>query len=303
MDEKTTAVKPVQKWADRIRVLGPALECVQEMTGGTLGKLPDFFKVSDLPKTAEESAAIDEVVAAMNVFRCSFCGLPPVDFSPDRVHILSQEEFRKKISPERFQGKAWCGHIYLWRGWPLWMLQAILAHELFHAVSYLWFDLTQPGTVTADGLRLPALFMRRAGLVLVDPSYGTLLPHFHGLNEGATETAAIAIRNIIARRTRLLDEAGKRSIIDFVTSPPLVAFTDRLITIAAGPRADVMGTMKELFLDCLNGTDGFLAQLDARLPGATEVLRRTGARPQELLPAAEELGFTDLVEPLRHYCE
>lgn len=304
MTDKTAADMKDRKWVDRIRVIDVDSGGIVDAPVDSLGPPPDRFSVQDLVKTAEELAAIDEIEAAFNVFLCSFCGLPPVRFDPERIHVLSEAEFKAKVGGAhsgRFQGKSWFGHVYLWRGWPLWMFQAILAHELFHDISYAWFDIRTKPETTVDGLKLPSLLPRRMGMVLIDPSYRTLLPHFHGLNEGTTETAAMAIRQLVSRRSRLLDEAGRQTLMNFTVSPPLAAFTDRLVNTAVGGPDDAFATMKKLFLDCLQGTDNFLAQLEARLPGATERLRRTGARPDELLPAAEELGFADLAEAIRPY--
>ncbi len=296
---------PVEKWADRIRfVSGDGEEC--DLHGGILGPLPDIFHLPGLPKTAEEAADIAEVVAALNGLRRSLCGLPPLAFSADRIHVATEEEFSAKITlpGRRFEGKSLLGHAYLWRGWPRHEFQAILAHELTHAASYLWLDYRDRPVVTAGGLTLPRILLRRQGLVLIDPSFGTLLPHFHGLNEGATELFAIAVRQSLARDSKTLDAAARRSLAGFLTSPPLIAFADRLVRTAAdGDDAGIMPALKTLFLDLFGGTDRFLSQLEARLPGATEVLRRTGARPPELLAAAEALRFDQLAGFIRPYCK
>lgn len=306
MSKTTVNEGAVSKWADRVRLIDSATGQILESSGDVLGPPPERFLVQDLPKTAEETAAIGEVVDALNEFLSSCCGLPPVRIDPDRIHVLSKEEFQGSVGGAqsgRFQGKSWFGHVYLWRGWPLWIFQAILAHELFHDVSYSWFDIRTKPETTADGLRLPQFLPRRKGLILIDPSYHTLLPHFHGLNEGATETAAIAIRQIIARSSSLLDDDDRESIKSFTISPPLLSFTDQLVMSAVGAGGSIGDTLRRLFRDCLLGTDDFLGQLEAQLPGATEILRRTGARPEELLPAALELGFGAVAKSILPYVE
>lgn len=299
-DKKTADMAPVERWVDRVRYVDENFQCLYDRDGSVLGALPDRFRVVDLPKTAGETAAIEETVAALNEFRLILCGLPPVKFDLARVHILTKEEFRAKISPARFQGKSDFGHVYVWRGWPLPVFLALLAHEMVHAVSYTWFDISQPGTV-AYGLRVPSILPRRQGMILHDPSYHTLLPHFHGLNEGATETAAMIIRSRLAANTRLLDDAGRKVLVDFVSSPPLVGFTERLAQTAAGPAGDTIEPFRKLYVDCFTGTDEFLKMLEPRLPGATEVLRATGAQPHELAAAADKLGWTAFAAAIRKY--
>jgi len=299
-NQKTAGLEPVERWADRIRYMNAAYECLLDADGSILGPLPDRFQVADLPKTSEETAAIGEAIGALNEFRRILCGLPPVIFPQSRVHILSKEEFRAKIAPVRFQGRAYFGHVYLWRGWPLPVFQALLVHELVHAVSYLWLDLTEAGAV-AGGQKLPPILPRRQGLILIDPSFNTLLPHFHGLNEGATETAAMIIRRLVASRTRLLDDAGKQALSKFVCSPPLVGFTERLVQIAAGAAGETLDPYRKLYIDCFTGTDEFLKMLESRLPGATEVLRATGAQPHELAAAADKLGWAAEAAHIRQY--
>ncbi len=302
---KTTANEgAASKWVDRVRLIDPATGEIAEASGDVLGPPPERFGVQDLAKTPEELAAIEETVAALNEFLRAFCGRPAVTVPPDLIHVLSTEEFRAKVGvarPESALGKSWYGHIYLWRGWPLWLFQAVLAHELFHNIAYHWLDVRTRPETTRDGIKLPLVLERRMGLILRDPSYGTLLPHFHGLNEGATEMAAIAIRQIIARNSRLLDDEGRRSITAFNISPPLLGFTDQLVTRAAGAEAGIGDVLRRLFRDCLQGTDEFLGQLEKQLPGATEILRRTGARPEELLPAALELGFGQVAKSILPY--
>jgi hypothetical protein len=299
-DKKTAGMAPAERWVDRVRYVNETFQCLYDEDGSILGPLPDRFQVVDLPKTTEEKIAIEEAVAALNEFRRILCGLPPVIFPESRVHILTKDEFRSKVAPNRFHGKAHFGHVYLWRGWPMPVFQALLAHEMVHAVSYLWFDISKPGTV-AYGLELPPILQRRQGLILTDPSYHTLLPHFHGLNEGATETAAMIIRSRIASGTRLLDDAGKRVLSKFVASPPLVGFTERLAQIAAGPGGDTLEPYRKLYIDCFTGTDEFLKMLESRLPGATEVLRATGAQPHELAAAADKLGWPAVAAAIRKY--
>jgi len=306
MEKTHAAGTPADKWVDRIRLIDVDTGEIHEATGDLLGPAPERFGVRALFKTPPEQAAIEETVAALNEFLVSFCGREPVTVDPERIHILTREEFCAKVGvarPDTALGKSWFGHVYLWRGWPLWLFQSVLAHELFHNIAYFWVDVRTKPETAADGLRLPIFLQRRMGLVLRDPSFHTLLPHFHGLDEGATEMAAIVIRQIIAKKSRLLDDEGRRSIKAFMFSPPLTAFADRLVTAAVGAGGSIMETLKKIFLDCLNGTDDFLAQLETRLPGATEVLRRTGSRPDELLPAAEELGFSDLDAIIRPYID
>ncbi len=301
MGEDRDTTDPVEKWADRVRFITGEQEC--DMHRNMLGKMPEIFRVTDLPKTEEESADIAEVVAALNAMRRSLCGLPPLVIADERVHITAPEEFRAKIAPGgRFQGKSLLGHVYLWRGWPRHEFQALLAHELAHAASYLWIDIRDEIGTTPQGLVLPKVLLRRQGMVLIDPSFNTLLPHFHGLNEGATELFAIAVRQSLAQTSTTLDAAARRSLASFVSSLPLLAFTDSLVQAVAGGEGNTMPTLKTLFLDYFAGTDRFLAALEARLPGATEVLRRTGARPKELLPAAERLGFERTAAVIRLFC-
>ncbi|HTM67924.1 MAG TPA: hypothetical protein VL426_01355 [Candidatus Binatia bacterium] len=303
MDATSKGPVPAAKWADRIRIFSGSPAQAVEMTPEELAQpLPDPYRVIDLEKTDEESAAIGEIVAAVNDLRRLFCGYGPLAIAEERVHILSEEEFHAKIAPSRFQGKSRFGHVYLWRGWPLSDLMALLAHELMHDVSYLWIDFWAPGAVSADGVRWPPFVERRQGMVLIDPSYGTWLPHFHGLNECVTETSAVLVRKMAAGRTRLLDAAGRERLAKFVTSEPLLAFTDALIAASAGPGGDTVAAWTALFRDNLAGTGEFLRLLDARLPGATEVLRATGARPTELLPAAEKLGLESAATLIRLYC-
>jgi hypothetical protein len=299
-DQKTADSAPVERWVDRVRYMNAAYECLLDTDGSILGPLPDRFRVADLPKTPEETAAIDEAIGALNEFRRILCGLPPVIFPQSRVHILSKEEFRSKISPARFQGKVEFGHVYLWRGWPPPVFLALLTHELVHAVSYLWLDLNEAGTIVG-GQKLPRILQRRQGLILIDPSFNTLLPHFHGLNEGATETAAIIIRHMVASRTKLLDAASQATLSKFICSPPLVHFTERLAMLAAGAASDTIGVYRKLYVDCFTGTDEFLKALEPKLPGATEVLRATGARPDELAVAADKFGWADDAARIRQY--
>jgi len=300
METTTNEAKPVERWADRIRLLDANAACQADVSGERIGPLPEQFRVKDLLKTAEEIAVIGEVTAALNDFRRIVCGLPALTFAPERVHLLAADAFDVNGAPGRFQGKAWLGHVYLGRGWPLWLFQALLAHEMFHAMSYLWVDFCPQGATTDLGLKLPYAVLRRGGMLLIDPSYGTMLPHFHGLNEGVTETAVTVICRMMAAKTKLHSEEDKRKLAGFVNSLPLVSFVDKLVEIVSSPAPDTMDAFRTLLLDNFNGTDEFLKRLEPRLPGATERLRRTGARPEdELIPAAEDLGLADLADDIR----
>jgi len=287
-------------WANRVRMMVGEPEVAHD-AGELTDSLPDFYRVTDLPKTDFELAAIDEIMETINLFRGAVCGLPAATFSPERVHVITDEEFRKRISPIRFEGKILLGHVYLRRNANQQMFIAILAHELLHALSYLWLDLRDKARINEDGLKLAKLMIRRAGMVLIDPSYHTLLPHFHGLNEFAAEQGAIAVRQIMAKQTDLLDSKGKLELANFITSPPLLTMFDRLVRIAAQPSQDTVAVQQKLFVDLFTGTDEFLAALEVNLPGATEVLRRTGARPFELLNAAKELGLAKEAELIKQF--
>lgn len=304
MGDQGKAGKPAEKWADRIRFISGSPETALEADEADIGALPDVYRCSDeRPKTAEEVAAIADVTVALNDFRRMMCDLAPLAFPPERVHILGHDEFQTKIGHGRFSGKSILGHVYLERGGPTHLLMALLAHEMTHAVSYLWLDVRDKDAVTVDGLRLSRVLMRRTGLALIDPSYGTLLPHFHGLNEGATEMAACIIRRLAAANAVNLNKTGKRSLIGFVSSPPLMAFIERLIAVACGVAGDRVAMSRKLFTDLFAGTDKFLHSLEANLPGAIEVLRATGQTPMELLAAAAKLGFDKEAEFIRTFCE
>jgi hypothetical protein len=182
--------------------------------------------VTDLAKTPEESAAIAETVAALNEFRRIICGLPSLAFPAGRVHVLSEQEFRAKVPVPNRPGmycKADNGHVYLLRGLPTPIFMAALAHELFHAVSYLWLDLWDRSATPCDGIKWPSMTIRRYGMILRDPSFDTWLPHFHGLNEMVTELASMTIRQMVASRTTLLDDAGKRVLAGMVFSESILA--------------------------------------------------------------------------------
>ena len=292
--ETPAVVGQPEKWADRIRLFSTDSPEPQELGPEDAGPLPDAYGVTDLEKTETEVQAINEVVAGLNELRRVLFGDAPLAFSAERVHLVTPEEFQAKIAPSRrFKGKAMYGHVYLWRGWPVADLQALLAHELTHAVSYLWLDVHQEGADAGDGIKWPPITMRRNGLVLIDPSFGTWLPHFHGLNEGVTETTAMMIRRIVAAKSLLLDEGGRKHLSSWTSSPPLVKFMDTLVATAAGPDGDSVATWKLLIRDLLTGTDEFLPLLETKLFGSTHILRCTGATPLELLAAVKKLGFED----------
>src|SRR3989344_2276800 len=296
---------PVEKWADRIRIFdGSPAQAVEVGAADLSVRLPDLFQVRDADKTAGAQTAISETVAAINELRRIFGGFGPLKISEVRVHILDEAECQNKISPGRasVQGRSRFGHVYLRRSLPLADFMAVLAHELLHDISYLWLDCWKPGAVSADGIRWPPFVERRQGMLLIDPSYGTWLPHFHGLNEAVTETAAMLVRGLMVDRTCLLDDTGKQRLKTFVSSQPLVALMDCLLATTAGPGGDAIAVWNTLFRDFLTGTDEFLLLLEKRLPGATEILRATGARPEELLPTAEKHGLTDIVPLIRQFC-
>jgi len=280
-----------------IRSVEPRLEIVL----GEAGPLPDVYGVTDLPKTEEETAAIAEVVEALNWFRRFVCDLPPVRFAPEMVHVLTPEEYRTKVVPERFQARTWLGHVYLWRGWPPPVFQAILANIMVQASACLRLDLNGPAA--AQGEKGRRSWLRRSGLVTFDPGQKDARPHFHGLSQGAAEYIAMCLRQRLARQSRLLDEAGKKTVAGFMTSPPLAYFTERLIMTASGTSVrGSVGTAAGLFLDYFHGTDVFLGKLEGRLPGATEILRHGGATPVELSSTADKLGFGDTAAFIRQFC-
>ncbi|MFA6604087.1 MAG: hypothetical protein WCT10_04630 [Patescibacteria group bacterium] len=294
MENTTSVAAPQDKWADRIRLFSGSPAQAAEWKTEEAYALPDPLHVRDLPQTEIEIAAIGEVTAVLNDLIKIMCGLGPFIFSADRVHILDAAEFQAKVGRGRFSGRSRLGHVYLERDQSTANFMGLLAHEMFHAVSYLWLDLWEAGAVSADGTKWPRVTIRRSGMTLIDPSYGTWLPHFHGLNEMVTELTAVIVRQLLAPKSFLLDAAGRKQLGSLVCSPPLVAFANRLVGTVAGPGNDHAPAARTLISDCLLGTDVFLGLLEAKLPGATDILRCTGARPDELRTAAERLGFADL---------
>ena len=303
MTSTASAAVPKEKWADRVRIFSGSPARPRELGQDEISALLDCSGLPELanPKTEIETAAIAEVAAALNEYCQIMCGLGQLAFPAERVHLYSEEDFAKK-SGGRFDGKGSLGHVQLRRGWPMADLLALLAHEMFHAVSYLWLDLWEPDAVSCDGIKWPFMTQRRAGMVLIDPSWHTWLPHFHGLNEGVTEMSAMVVRQMIAKRSKLLDEAGRQRLARFVVSDPLVAFTERLLAVASGPGHDTIAALRLLVGDCLKGTDEFLTLLETKQPGATAILRCTGATPRELAVAATSLGFSDLARAISACC-
>ena len=273
-----------EKWANEVRVTAATPERETALRQEYSGPLQEPYGVLDTEKTQMEIDAVGETARAVNDFLQLFCGLPPLGFSPDRVHIIPREQFAAKVS--KFgQGKTMLGHIYLWQGLPVTDLISCLTHEMVHAAAYLSLVVRE-----VDGRR--QITCRRMGMLLADPTYGLNLPHFHGLNEAVTETAAVGVRHVLAARLpHLLGPDQQHSLCATVHYECAVTLIDRIVAKLAGNGSETNEIWKTLFLDHIKGTDAFLALLDARLPGATDVLRCTGARPDEVAPALEKLGF------------
>ncbi len=305
MEAARKEVGSAVKRVDRIRIISGAPAQCHELTGGDLAMdMPDVYRVHDLVKTDEEKSAIGECVAAINRLRSIFGGFDPITVPEERIHIVSEEEFRTRVAANQplAEAKTRINHVYMARGRPLVEFQATLVHELLHAISYLWLDFHEPDAITDDGIDWPPIIIRRQGMELIDPSYGTWLPHFHGLNEGVTETAAVLARKMMADESRLLGAADRELMRHLESYGPLVPFIDLLIAKAAGSDSDAIAAWSLLFRDYLTGTDAFLQKLEERLPGATNVLRCTGAMPHELLPAAERLGLAEMAQLIRLFC-
>jgi hypothetical protein len=299
--EEGNAKAPKESCADLIKVFTKRSDEPMVVGREDPIMLPDLCGVVDLKKTPQEETQISETVEAINVIRQRL-KLEPRLFSLERVHVLSPEEMYSKVVPTRFAGKALYGHVYLLRNESPVDFQAILAHELTHALSFSWLELHHDGAEAWPGERWPPVCSRRTGLALIDPSYGTWLPHFHGLNEGVTESVALMARGILSNRSKVLGEQEKQRIVRWMSSPPLVKFIDELVLLVAG-EGDSVPVWSVLAKDLFAGADEFLKLLEVKLPGATERLRRTGARPPELLAAAVDLGLDGLSVYIAKYCK
>jgi hypothetical protein len=290
-----TDKKSGEFWANRVRVFSAQPERLLRESDWRK-PLPNVYGLEGRMKSRFEITALQATLLGVNQFRRATCFLPDEAFSLKRLHILSEQECASSIGGPTIGGKCVLGHVFVRDNFDPEIFIAILCHELLHALSYYWIDIRPKSIVTADGLKIPFFLQRRHGMLLIDPSFGTMLPHFHGLNEYATEHAAIVVRNVIARKTQLLDEGQKKILRSFVSSPPLLQFFSDLITMAVPNEKQQAAFHCVLYADYFQGTDNFLQMLEKDIPGVTEVLRRTGAKPAELFKAAEELGMTKTAE-------
>jgi hypothetical protein len=298
MDRREKDVPGHEKWVDEVIVKAAAPGRERVLRDICSGPAPDPYKVVDLAKTPEESRAIGEVVAAANALRTKTCGLPVLAFSPARVHVLRREEFRGKVSM-RADGKTMMGHIYLWRGLPRHIFYACLAHEMIHAFSFLRLTVKDPLVVPPGSEPDAPVSFSRYGMLCSDPVHGLRLPHFHGLNEAATEACAIGVRAYAADRSAVLDGAEKEALARVVFYEEVFTLVEHIVRRAAGRAGDPMAFWRLLMRDHLTGTDTFLAAVEPSFPGTTEVLRGTGSGPEEVAVAADRLGLTDLASTIR----
>lgn len=287
-------IVPEEKWADDVFVHSDDPDDLPRVAAILDGGIPDFHGIRDVDqaKTAEETAAVKEVTAAINVFRAQL-GLDMIGFDPDRCHLLTETDYEAHVSHSLPGSTAMAvyGHCYLTRPNDLSELVIDLTHEMSHAIAYLAIDvICRPG-------RKPLLFFYRNGYLRQRRHDGRII--MAGLNEAATEIMAINLRDIIRQGSRVLDDEGAKRISGLITSyfPQVRLITDLINDLM--DNAPDEQPLKEFFLGYLTGENRFLRRLAAAYPGILQALCRMDQTAQSAIAVAERFGLPDTAEEIR----
>jgi len=292
-DDSAVPTAP-ERWFDRLEIRVRD-EAFAERIGKQLAEgPPDAFGVTDLPKNGLElkliALAADAVAAVLADYGAA-PSRPPL--SPDRVHILSAEEFAARIGP-RTGGKTQYGHAYLRRNDDWIKFLRILTHELTHRSAFLSIVVTEgpadePGEDCA--LILPTgVGLGRAGL----PPKREL--SFDGLDEAVTEILAREARKRLARTIAGMNAAQRDDLAENIFYPGPIMVTAKLIEAVAGGTQDFRGIRTMLVQDYVSGEARFLDRLAEQDEAAYQAVRTMGPTHADAIQAARRLNWPVLAE-------
>jgi hypothetical protein len=280
-----------EKWADRVYARVSDRELV-ELSKSFLGPVPDHHRTRDLEKNAFERQAIEECLLALgDLF--AWVGVEPISISPERIHVLTDEEFETKVDAKAI-AKTEFGHVYLRRTSDDERFVHDLTHELGHLASFWALQLRREGPDS----RTYRISLRRLGLLSNAGRPGGHGMRFHGLDEGVTETFAHDLRRRLVSRAGCLVERLRKRLLSHWSYWPHVRLVEKLIEVVAPAPEERGDARRRLFVDHLKGSYGFLKELQRKRPGSIRIVSRMGRYPVDAYAAARQLGFDDLADDL-----
>ncbi len=287
-------IKPPSKerWADRIIVRVNAPEETARIMAKLSGPLPDCYEVgpNELQKTGFEIEAIKQIAALMDIMLRSV-SLPPRGITRNRIHILEPAMYRLTLGA-RDDAKTVLGHTYITRVLDPAAEMFLLTHELAHLASYLSVI-----CISDDTRHL--VTWKRSGYAVQTHSRGFA---FSGLNEAAAEIVAGLIRDMLVRKSGLLNKSAKKILSSGYIYAPQVRIVQTLVQrISEHEDIDNSEPLMSVISGFLTGCPTFLRQANRTIPGASAILRTMGDDPMSAANAACALGLHEIADDIYDY--
>ena len=279
-----------QYWLQRVLVRGARDEETAMRVRNTMMRcsLPATYRLPELEKTSDELQMIHDAFGAMQAVLADV-GLPPRFVTPERVHVLGDDAFKKGFG-EKVIGKTSYGHVYLMRNslQPMSFMH-VLTHELAHAAGDKAIEITVP----KDDCDLEYMRLWRVGLA-VAPSFSRKMFCFHGLNEAVTEIIAKRARQHLVARACASGTGIARAFLAEGSYREQVALVRRIIDDVAATSGTPPSRLTDLLCgDYFSGTNRFLHLLSRKRRGAVKLLYAMGAASPDVIPVAIALGYDD----------
>lgn len=247
------------------------------------------FKIEGLPeleKNENELRILEKAQVAFDLALAEI-GLPSIKFPLDEIHIISDEEYRKKFevtvkhNGEMVTGVPsgifWGGNVYMARKEDG-LDESALLHELTHKASYYEIDCF----VFEKKIDIKAsVIMTRMGI----KNFTGKEKEFEYLDEAITELFS----------QRVIDLYNEKSVAKSnVYDEGIKVFKELIRVTSQGDDEKEKELLGEAFRNYFQGDYSFLEKIEKVKRGSTEVLRGMGERisPRE---AAKSLGL-DIVQ-------
>ncbi|MBU0625656.1 hypothetical protein KKF05_04915 [Patescibacteria group bacterium] len=272
------------RWADRILISGAVENEADKIRRRLAGSLSDCYGVAgqELRKTAFELQAIQQISGLLNVMANSM-QLTPRGITSARVHLLQPNDYRLFLGDED-NARTVLGHTYIAHTTDKVAKMFLLTHELAHLASYLCLQVN----VTPRAIHVT---WKKSGYRM----QGQRGNQFTGLNEAVAEIVAGLIREIIVRRSGLLNTPQKKDLTSKYLYAPQVRIVQCLVDrIAKHENCDDANALLDAIRGFLSGGVSFLRRANRAVPGAAAILRAMNNQPESVLIAAYALGMTDI---------